>query len=119
MSAICNEDDGVNMTMKNYRLPRREVVLYHFSTKEIEIPSKTRNEAEGAGRLNIRKVICRRYGLKTMFIAVVAEPNENQQFDSKIYLKQIAEDRTLARTTYRNNFHHHCHINDTLKWGEW
>ncbi len=54
-----------------------------------------------------------------MFIAVVAEPNENQSFDGKIYMKRIAEDRALARTTYRNNFHHDRHINDALKWGEW
>jgi hypothetical protein len=34
-----------------------------------------------------------------MFTAVVAEPNDNQQSDGKIYIKQIAELRALARTT--------------------
>ncbi len=77
------------------------------------------HEEVGADRPNVRKVISQRHGLKTMFIAVVVEPNGNHQFDGKMYIKQVAEQRALARTTYRNNFHHDRHINDALKWGEW
>jgi hypothetical protein len=54
-----------------------------------------------------------------MFISVVAEPTKNQQFDGKIYMKRIAEDRAFARMTCRNNFHHDRNINDALKSGEW
>jgi hypothetical protein len=45
-------------------------------------------EAEGADRLNVRKLISRRHGLKTMFIGVVAEANDEYEFNGKIFLNE-------------------------------
>jgi hypothetical protein len=54
-----------------------------------------------------------------MFIGVIAEPDENQQFDGKILIERVSNERELTRTTSRNKFHHDRHINDALKPGEW
>jgi hypothetical protein len=76
-------------------------------------------EAEGSDRLHARKVISRRHGLKTMFIGVVGNPNEEQGFNGKIFLERIAEEKILARATYRNNFSNDRDINNSIKAGEW
>jgi hypothetical protein len=43
-----------------------------------------------------QKLISRYHGLKTMFIGVVGNPNEEQGFNGKIFLERIAEEKILA-----------------------
>ena len=66
-----------------------------------------------------RKVISRKHSIKTMFIGVVAEANAEREFDGKIFIERIAEDKVLRRATYRNHFHYDRHINDEIKSGGW
>ena len=87
--------------------------------KKLKYLRRQPHEAIGTGNLRRRKVISRKHSLKTMFIGVIAEPDENQQFDGKILIERVSKERELTRTTYRNNFHHDRHINDALKSGEW
>jgi hypothetical protein len=53
-----------------------------------------------------------------MFIGAVGEPEPEHDFDGKIFLERIAEERALQLVTYRNNFSLDCHINEQLKSGE-
>jgi len=76
-------------------------------------------EREECDRLKVRKVVSRRHSLKTMFIGVVTDPDEQNVFDGKIYLERIADSRHLMRTAYREEFHHDRFINDLLKSGDW
>jgi hypothetical protein len=54
-----------------------------------------------------------------MFIGVVAEAVAEREFDGKIMMERIAEDKVLRRATYRNYFHYDRHINDEIKSGGW
>ena len=54
-----------------------------------------------------------------MFIGVVSEANAEHEFDGKIMIERIAEDKVLRRATYRNHFHFDRHINDDIKSGGW
>jgi hypothetical protein len=54
-----------------------------------------------------------------MFIGVVGEVNEENEFNGKILLKRISENKILNRTSYQNNYHHDREINDALKVGGW
>jgi hypothetical protein len=52
-------------------------------------------ESVGCDKLKVRKVISRRYALKVMFIGAVGEPEPEHDFDGKIFLERIAEERAL------------------------
>ena len=80
---------------------------------------KANFEAEGADKLKVRKVISRRHSLKTMFITVVSAPNEEHDFDGKIFIERISNAKTAERTVYRQQFHYNRDINQMLKDGEW
>jgi hypothetical protein len=54
-----------------------------------------------------------------MFIGVVTEPNEEHEFNGKIFLERVAEKKELQRVTYRKTFSHNHLINDEIKAGEW
>jgi hypothetical protein len=49
----------------------------------------------GADCVRRRKVVSRRHSLKTLFIGVVAEANADREFDGKIMIERIAEDKVL------------------------
>jgi hypothetical protein len=57
--------------------------------------------------------------IKTIFIGVVGEVNEENEFDGEILLERISENKILNRMTYQNNYHHDRETNDALKAGEW
>ena len=52
-----------------------------------EVPAKGYFEEVGANKLRVRKVINWHHATKTMFIAAVSMPNEEHDFDGKIYIK--------------------------------
>jgi hypothetical protein len=54
-----------------------------------------------------------------MLIGVVAEANAECEFDGKIMIERIAEERVLWRATYHNHFHFSQHINDEIRSGGW
>jgi hypothetical protein len=61
----------------------------------------------------------RRFPLKVMFMGVVAPPNEENEFDGKIFLKRISRKEVVKKITYCKNFHEDYYINKQLKKGEW
>jgi hypothetical protein len=87
--------------------------------KKLKYVPRQPYEAIGADYVRRRKVVSRRHSLKTMFIGVVAEANAEHEFDGKIMIERIAEDKVLRRATYRNQFHFDRHINDEIKSGGW
>ncbi len=87
--------------------------------KKLKYVPRQPYEAIGADYVRRRKVVSRRHSLKTMFIGVVAEANAEHEFDGKIMMERIAEDKVLRRATYRNQFHFDRHFNDEIKSGGW
>ncbi len=76
-------------------------------------------EPEGCEQFKVRKVISRQHGLKVMLIGVATEPNEEHEFDGKIVLERVVEEKQLQLVTYRKTFSHDRLINDEIKAGEW
>jgi hypothetical protein len=84
------------------------MVLHRLEKKKYRY--LTHKPFEGTDALQVRKVVSQRHALKTMFNVVVREVNEENDFDGKILLERISENKILNRTTYQNN---------ALKAGEW
>jgi len=76
-------------------------------------------EEVGANKLRVRKEINHRHPTKTMFIAASSMPNEEHDFDGKIYIKRISKDKTTECTSFNQGFHFNRDINQMLKNGEW
>jgi hypothetical protein len=53
-----------------------------------------------------------------MFIEVLGEGNEQNEFGGKLCLERLSENKILNQTTYRNNYHQDREINDALKMEE-
>ena len=54
-----------------------------------------------------------------MYLGVVAKAIESRDFDGKIFLQRVSEEKAYAKTTYNQNFSDHASVNGLLKAGEW
>ena len=54
-----------------------------------------------------------------MCLGVLAKAIESRDFDGKIFLQRVSEEKAYAKTTYNQNFSDHASVNGLLKAGEW
>ena len=54
-----------------------------------------------------------------MLIVAVTKPIQQHNFDGKIYIKRVAIQKTLTRTSYNKCFHISRLVNNQLKDGDW
>jgi hypothetical protein len=64
------------------------VVLPLLKKEEIQVPiPRAVFEAEGVDRVRSRRVISRQHPIKTMFMGVITQPNEEHDFSGVVSLK--------------------------------
>ncbi len=76
-------------------------------------------EEDGVERIKAKKVISRRHPVKTMFMAAITTPCEEQNFDGKISLIRLSRQHILQQDTYRQKFHQDNEINQLLLDSDW
>ena len=54
-----------------------------------------------------------------MFLAVIAQPNEEHDFDGKIFIKRVAREEEYKKTVFNQNFTDDATMNGLIKDGEW
>ncbi len=62
-------------------------------------------DPEGADRMRIRRIISRRYPVKTMFMGVITTPQEQHNFNGLVTIKRLSRQERLQRGTHRFRFH--------------
>jgi hypothetical protein len=80
--------------------------FYHFSRrkKSKHLP-RAEFEEEGADRMRVRRVISRRHPVKTMFMGVITQPQQENNFNGLLSMKRLSEQQILLRGTHRHRFH--------------
>jgi len=68
--------------------------------KKMKVLPRGPHEAEGAADIPIEREGSRRHATKVMVLGVIAEPQEEHNFDGKVYFTRVAHNRTLKKTTY-------------------
>jgi hypothetical protein len=82
------------------------------------LPENVVHEPHGAAVLPARREVSRRFPTKVMYLAVIACPNEENNFDGKIFLKRVARYKVLARGTVIERFVNSVGENERIK-REW
>ena len=54
-----------------------------------------------------------------MFLGVVANVIPSKNFDGKIYLQRVSEEKAYEKMTYNQNFSDDASANGLLKSGQW
>ena len=79
-----------------------------------------KGETEGGEPIYKRPTIrSRRFPVKVMFLGVVGCPNEDRDFDGRIFLKRISERRPAGKTSRNKRFSVDVIVNDDIIKGGW
>ena len=54
-----------------------------------------------------------------MYLGVVAKAIDSKNFDGKIFVHRVSEEKGYAKTTYNQNFSDHASVNGLPKGVEW
>ena len=65
------------------------------------------------------KMRSRRYPVKVMYLGVVANPQEEHNFDGRVYLKRVSNQVTATRRSTNQRFSDDVDVNTALMKGEW
>ena len=65
------------------------------------------------------KMRSRRYPVKVMYLGVVANPQEEHNFDGRVYLKRVSNQVTTTRRSTNQRFSDDIDVNTALMKGEW
>ena len=65
------------------------------------------------------KIRSRRYPVKVMYLGVVANPNEEKDFDGRIYLERVSRQKTVTRASRNSRFSVDVLVNQALVDGAW
>ncbi len=76
-------------------------------------------ENEGVDQPHVQRVISCLHPMKTIFLAVVTRPNEEQNFDGKMNIRHVNSQHIQERDSYHQNFHQNCYINALITYGGW
>ena len=72
------------------------------------------HETVGDDFLLLPKMRSRRFPVKSMFMGVIARPREDRNFDGKILLERVSEEKTLTRNSTNQNFSVDLNVNTHL-----
>ena len=61
----------------------------------------------------------RRYPVKVMYLGVVANPQEERNFDGRVYLKRVSNQVTATRRSTNQRFSDDVDVNTAIMNGEW
>ena len=65
------------------------------------------------------KMRSRRYPVKVMYLGVVANPQEERNFDGRVYLKRVSNQVTATRRSTNQRFSDDVDVNTAIMNGEW
>ncbi len=69
--------------------------------------------------MRIRRIISRRYPVKTMFMGVITAPQEQHDFNGQITIKRLSRQERLQRGTHRFRFHIDHYVNQLIVNRDW
>jgi hypothetical protein len=69
--------------------------------------------------VRIQRVISQSHPIKTMFMGVITQPNEEQNSNGLVSLRRLSRQEILQRETYRYRFHLDHHVNQLIVDGQW
>ena len=108
------KQDRMQWALRMQRLLLNNSIVVHLDEKWFYTTSRRRTykhlprakfEQAGIDRIRVRKVISRRHPAKCMFMAAITKPNDENNFDGKVWIKRVAVQKTLTRSSCNQQFH--------------
>ena len=87
--------------------------------KKMKILPKAAWESTEEAKVLLPKERTRRFPLKLMAMGGISKPYPEHNFDGKIYIKQIAEERITPKNSYNQQLSTLYEVNHQLKNGDW
>ena len=87
--------------------------------KKMKILPKAAWESTEEAKVLLPKERTRRFPVKLMAMGCISKPYPEHNFDGKIYIKQIAEERITPKNSYNQQLSTLYEVNHQLKNGDW
>jgi len=83
--------------------------------KKLKVLPRGPHELEGADKIPMERVSSHHHATKVMVLGVIADPDDDHNFDGKIYFTQVARSKKYDRATYSNNILDDLAVNSALQ----